>query len=105
MLYILFTNSPNAWMLHIEYCGGVISSSSVCDYPSHLVSLHGYTFHGMFMVWQILTSLFEARRSVDRINNQRTSCTADDKCSLIQQIYVYTVLAFTERRIGPLCLA
>ena len=42
----------------------------------------------MFKVCEILTLLFEARRSVDRMNDQRTSYGAEDKRSLVQQSFI-----------------
>ena len=51
-------------------------------------------------MWNVcgLTPLFEARTSVDRMNDQRTSYAAEDKHSLVQQICVWTAITFTVRK-------
>ena len=49
------------------------------------------------MVCQILTTLLEAR-SIERMNDQRRSYGADDKCSSVQQIHVKTAVALLVRK-------
>ena len=60
----------------------------------------------MFVVCQILTPLFEARRLVDRMDDQRTSYGAKDKRSSVQQISVLDVNRYSfMKKTGPICLA
>ena len=45
-----------------------------------------------------MTPLFEARRSIDRINDQRTSYGVEDKDSLVQQICALTMITYIVRK-------
>ena len=47
---------------------------------------------------KILAPLFEARRSVDRMIDQRASYGTEKKRSLVQQNCVYTAIAFIVRK-------
>ena len=50
-------------------------------------SLYANTLHGMLVVCKNIMPLFEVRRSVNKINDRRTSNGTEDKCSLVQQIH------------------
>ena len=52
----------------------------------------------------MLTPLFEARRTVDRMNEKRISCGTDDKHSSVQQIHVKTEIAIIVRKFTPIHL-
>ena len=48
--------------------------------------------------------LIEARRSLNRMNDQRISYGAEDKYSLVQQSCVNTVITLIKRKTGPIHL-
>ena len=63
----------------------VINCSNACSYPCCLLLLHVNTFCGMLVVGMLnFDTLVLARRSVDRMNDQRTSYGTKDKLSLVQ---------------------
>ena len=52
----------------------------------------------------MLTPLFEGRRTVDRMNEKRTSYGTDDKHSSVQQIQVKKEIVFIVRKFVPIHL-
>ena len=66
----------------------IINSSNACGYASCSLSLHVNTFHGLFVVCEMLTSLFYARRSVDGMKDLRTMYDTKERRSSVQWILI-----------------